>query len=143
MTVNPTRKAIEDFDKLVGLVDREVGNSFRARARSIPSMMEDVGLVPALSFCFASATKDLYDKVVKAWEEGKKEEMRMEKEKGGYALYLFLTLSYLKELGFVADVRNPVDGLKKLVDVQALASKVLKTYCVQMKRLAEAVYGEK
>lgn len=145
MVVDPIQKAIRDFNNLLeliekGILDKGIGSSFRTRTRSILSMIDDIGLVPALSFCFANATKDSYDKVMEAWG-GKK--IEVDKEEGGYALYLFLTLSYLQELGFVKDVKSPVSALESLINVQALASKLLRPYCVQIKRLAEAVFGEK
>ena len=56
-------KAIEDFDKLLSLLENKeeskIGESFRARCRELPSLMEDAGFVPALSFCYAKATKNV------------------------------------------------------------------------------------
>ena len=65
-------KAIEDFDKLLSLLENKeeskIGESFRARCRELPSLMEDAGFVPALSFCYAKATKNVYEKIGKLVE---------------------------------------------------------------------------
>ena len=156
--MNPVQRAIEDFGKLHDLIkegverdllDRKVGQSFRARARSMIGMIDDIGLVPALSFCFANATKSVYDRVVKAWREGwdalteQEKTATIEAEEGGYAFYLFLALSYLHDIGVLkSDAAQPVEALGELAEVQTLAAKLLVPYCIEVKRLAEAVYGE-
>ncbi|MEM4810836.1 MAG: type III-B CRISPR module-associated protein Cmr5 [Thermofilum sp.] len=157
VVMDPVRRAVEDFSKLQnliaqgiesGILDEDMGQSFRARARSVLSMIEDVGLVPALSFCYARATKSTYNRVVSAWQKGWGAEAQRErgkkvigKEEGGYAFYLFLVLSYLRELGVLKkDPAQPVEALGELVDVQVLAAKLLTPYCIQLKKLAEAVY---
>lgn len=145
--MDPIQRAVKDFSKLYDLVeqgffDKNVGRSFRARARSMPDIINDVGLVPALSFCFANATKSMYDKVIEIWRKGCEEPIKA--EEGGYALYLLLVLSYLRDVEILkVDISRPVEALGELVSVQTLAAKLLAPYCIQLKRLAEAVYGER
>ena len=146
MEANPINKAIEYFSKLhEKLKDKELGKAFRSRARSLPSMIESIGLVPTLSFCYGKAEADLYRSIRSSWlSEG---EIKAEKkeEKGGYALYLLLTLLYLRDLELIDErmLEEPIEAFKKLSEeALPIASKLLMPYLVEVKRLAEAVYPE-
>jgi len=142
---NPIRKAIEYFSKLHRKLEskEELGKAFRSRTRSLPSMIETIGLVPTLSFCYGKAEAKTYDNILGSWLSESK--IEADKEKGGYALYLLLTLLYLKDLELIdgSMLKDPIKGLQKLSEEQLpIASKLLMPYLVEIKRLAEAVYPE-
>jgi len=141
---NPINKAIEYFSRLhEKLEGAELGRAFRSRTRSLPSMIESIGLVPTLSFCYGKAESNTYDTILKSWYSESK--IKAEKEKGGYALYLLLTLLYLRDLELIEDsmLKKPIEAFKKLSEEPlAIASKLLMPYLIEIKRLAEAVYPE-
>ena len=137
-------KAIEDFDKLLSLLENKeeskIGGSFRARCRELPSLIEDVGFVPALSFCYAKATKDVYENIRKLIES-KSTIKDGDSTKQGYGIYLYLVLKRLKTLGLVKlDLNKPINILGELMEKERLASKLIRPYIVQLKRLSEAVF---
>jgi CRISPR type III-B/RAMP module-associated protein Cmr5 len=137
-------KAIEDFDKLLSLLEKKeeskVGESFRARCRELPSLIEDVGFVAALSFCYAKATKDIYENIRKLIES-KSTIKDSDSTKQGYGIYFYLVLKRLKTLGLVKNGLNkPIDVLEELTGKERLANKLIRPYIVQLKRLSEAVF---
>lgn len=145
MEVNPIAKAIEYFTVLQRkLGDTELGRKFRARAREIPGMIESIGLVPALSFCYGKAGAKTYKDTLESWfSEGR--QVKGDYEKVGYSLHLLLTLLYLKDLKLIEEsmVKNPIDAFRKLSrEPLPITSKLLMPYLAEIKRLTEAVYPE-
>lgn len=137
--------AIKDFDELLSLLENkeesEVGKSFRARSRELPSLIEDVGFVPALSFCYAKATKNVYEKIRKLIENKEDTIKDDDSTKQGYGIYFYLVLKRLKTLGLIkVNLDKPIDALEELMEKERLASKLIRPYIVQLKRLSEAVF---
>lgn len=141
--------AIKDFDHLLNsLKEREnskVGESFRSRCREFPSFMIDIGFVPALSFCYAKASKAIYDDIKEKLKKEKLEEKdkidENEYTEKGYATYLYFILKRLSELNLIKkeDLENPVEALKKLSE-KGVTSRLIYPYILQLKRLSEAVF---
>jgi CRISPR type III-B/RAMP module-associated protein Cmr5 len=138
--------AIKDFDYLLNsLKEREnskVGESFRSRCREFPSFMIDVGFVPALSFCYAKASKAIYDEIKEKLKKEKLEDLdENESTKKGYAIYLYFILKRLSEYNLIKkeDVEDPVEALKEL-SKKGVTSGLLYPYILQLKRLSEAVF---
>lgn len=140
--------AIRDIEELLHVlsIDKkeksEVGKSFRSRCRELPSLIEDVGLVPALSFCYAKAGNDIYEEVKKALKNGRKinEEKHMEK---GYGIYLYFVLKSLKEIKLIEEdhLDDPLKAFEELSKgKQRVASRLLRPYLVQIKKLSEALF---
>lgn len=138
--------AIRDFEDLLGSLEKkensEVGKSFRSRCRELPSLIEDVGFVPALSFCYAKASKTIYD-IIKSTLKGKgKIDDNNDMEKG-YGIYLYFVLKRLNDLKLIAEAHldDPVKALEEIQKgKQRVASRVMRPYLVQMKKLSEAVF---
>ena len=141
MDLNPIDKSIEYFGKIQTLIDEKIGRSLRARARALPGMMESVGLIPTLSFCYGKAKRETYNEILKRWPNNP---IEVKEEEGGYAIYLLLSLLYLRDLGIIDDeeMKDPIKAFKKLLTKGAIATRLLMPYVVEIKRLAEAVYGE-
>lgn len=137
--------AIKDFDKLLSLLEKKeeskVGESFRARCRELPSLIEDVGFIPALSFCYAKATENVYENVKSLIENGHtiKDDDHVRQ---GYGIYFYFILKKLKDLGLVkSDLKNPIEALKELMSgKERIANKFIKPYLIQLKKLSEAVF---
>ncbi|MEM3383315.1 MAG: type III-B CRISPR module-associated protein Cmr5 [Nitrososphaerales archaeon] len=138
--------AIKDFKDLLESLENkeqsEIGKSFRSRCREIPSLIEDVGLVPALSFCYAKASKDIYEKVKSELRKGGKIDGNNPTEKG-YGIYFYLMLKRLKELKLIEEtyLDDPIKALEKISEgKERVANRLLRPYIVQMKKLSEAVF---
>ncbi len=134
---DPIGRAIETFLKVKNLVDqldkqrenkkdKGVGSKLRARAREIPEMMLDLGLVPTLSYCFAKAGTGNISRVIRAVNSGKPDNLleakdksetkdkkdKDEDEKLSYALYTYVLLSYLSIVaGRVGNVELKMEEL--------------------------------
>lgn len=138
--------AIKDFDEFFSLLenkeDSKVGEGFRTRCRELPNLIEDVGFVPALSFCYAKATKNVYKKIRKLIEN--KEGMIKDDDhtKQSYGIYFYLLLKRLKALGLIkADLNEPIEVLEELTKgKERIASKLIRPYIIQLKKLSEAVF---
>ncbi|MEM3404680.1 MAG: type III-B CRISPR module-associated protein Cmr5 [Sulfolobales archaeon] len=139
-------RAIDDFEGLLNSLENreksEVGKSFRSRCRELPSLIEDVGFVPALSFCYAKAKKATYDEVNRLLKNGGKIDEKDDTEKG-YGIYLYFVLKRLKDLKLIKEnhLDDPIKALGELsMGKQSVASRLLRPYIVQMKKLSEAVF---
>jgi CRISPR type III-B/RAMP module-associated protein Cmr5 len=135
-------KDIEDLkNSLKNKEKSEVGRSFRSRCRELPNLIEDVGFIPALSFCYAKAG-DTYEKVKSTLEKRGEIDDNNHMEKG-YGIYLYFMLKTLKGLKLIEEehLDEPLKALEELgKGKQIVASKLLRPYIVQMKKLSEAVF---
>ncbi|MEM2351496.1 MAG: type III-B CRISPR module-associated protein Cmr5 [Thermoproteota archaeon] len=140
--------AIKDFENLLRSLEKEkkeeskVGESFRSRCRELPSLIEDVGLVPALSFCYAKAKEDYYKEVREALNKEHKIDDDNHIEKG-YGIYLYFVLKRLRDLKLIEDkhLDEPIIALEEIGrGKQRAAGRLLRPYIVQMKKLSEAIF---
>lgn len=143
---NSELEAIKDFEKLFELLKRnpksDVGKSFRTRCREMPNLIDELGFVPAMTFCYAKSTHKNYQDIVKAFKQNEHIEPD-ESTKKGYAVYLFLVLNRLQRLNLLLDkdVENPLSALERLSAGRSwLASKSIRVYLLQLKKLSEAVF---
>ena len=140
--------AIAEFENFFSLLENkegDVGRSFRARCRELSSLIEDVGLTSALSFCYAKATDSVYKEMRELIESKSRKIDEKDSLNRGYAIYLYLVLKRLKILKLIeSDLNNPRNALKELAEgKEIIASKLLRPYIVQLKKLSEAVFKEK
>ena len=149
MKVNPVERALEVFTKIRSVIDdnSKLGEDFETRARSLVSMISELGLVPTLSFCYGKAQQDIFKSVYESFSSGKALPKNKETTKQSYALYLIVVLYYLKELRLVGDFSRPDELIKTLHDMSQgnkayLYSKLLMPYLIEIKRMAEALYGK-
>jgi CRISPR type III-B/RAMP module-associated protein Cmr5 len=128
------------FEKLQKDAQSKVGASFRARMREIISLIDEVGLISALSFFYSKSTKSIYENVLKGdWAEEKEDENNTKK---GYALALYFALKRISELKLIGKIflENPLNAFEELEGKQRLAFKLIFSYLLEMKRLAEATF---
>jgi len=114
------------------------------------SMVYETGLLSTISYLYAKATKDVYDKFLSADVKGgvKFESLKNEeKEKIAHAAYLYHVLSYISDkLGRAGQEREPIDFVKKLAENPVelgVAESLLKPFLIELKHLAEAIWVEK
>ncbi|MEM0460412.1 MAG: type III-B CRISPR module-associated protein Cmr5 [Thermofilaceae archaeon] len=125
-------RAKDDKEKL------DFGRELRARAREAPELIEEVGLVPALSFFYSKS-----DKI-------------------GYELMLKAILLYLQRIQIVSSNINldailrgereggNTDAMKAMIDLLRCLLKrstvvvpILRPFLVEFKRLCEATWSER
>ncbi len=139
-------RILERVDKLYE-VKKGFGKSFRTRCRSIPELIEDVGVATALAFAYSKAGKELYSKVFKFMERGdgavnfKSED----EENVGYALFLYATLKWLAEKKLVqsdvSDVDSVLDELSRVPPMKlSMVTSILRPMYNMLSELADAKY---
>ncbi len=124
--IDPVKQAIEIFLKIKQEVrdNSSLGSRLRARAREMPELMESIGLISTLSFCYAK-------------KNGEGEEAR------SYELFLKALLLHLRELGFLnKDVEEalnkPAETLNELYPKAGTVMPFLRPFLIEFKRLCEA-----
>ncbi len=125
--INPVKIAMDIFLEIKQEINQNerLGSKLRTRAREIPELVEDIGLIPALSFCYAKAN-------------GKGEETK------AYKLYLKAVLSYLKNLRIIENVNEaldkPAETLRRLYIASPIIKPLLILFFIEFKRLCEATW---
>lgn len=126
------------------------GQSYRTRARSMPSTIYEIGLLSALSYLYAKATKDVFQNATKIYNSvtGEINEQTLSKqddEKLAYAIYLKHLTEYIKDELKLEDNLKPQDEPLQLIKVLAetqerlsIAESLLKPFLIELKHLAEA-----
>lgn len=166
---DPVKLAVDEFKKIYDKIfsdnssseGKNVGDSFRARAREMPEMISEVGLLPTIIFCYSKATDEYYKKIYNLLEknststsssnpsqqgsEQQKKDERASATKLGYALYLYILLRGLQEYDIfkiAQQIDKPFDIInelsKKLGEEIYVLEKLLYPYLAQIKRLSEA-----
>lgn len=142
-------EAVRDLD---GKIEK-FGQSYRARARRMASMVYETGLLSTIGYLYAKATKDTYEKVVKARMSGigriNPEFLRNEqgklpsKEELSHAVYLNHVLTYISsKLGRDGQEKNPIALVGMLAENPVelgVAENLLRPFLIELKHLAEAV----
>lgn len=129
MTFKPVEHALEIFAEISREVEKlkeEVGRKLRARSRDAPGLIEEIGLVPALSF-FYSKIDDV-----------------------DYRLMLLAILRYLRRINVITvdfstesdvkDTKKMLQVLRELSDKSVVVTLLLRPFLVEFKRLCEATW---
>jgi hypothetical protein len=119
------------FKKLKEIPEiKEVTNmesSLRARSREMPSLIQEIGLIGALSYCF-------YIKKIKDYAE---------KTDTGYSIYLYILLNAINYTGILNfDINKPYDAIKALsmnLNKTRIIERMIMPYLLQIKRLCEGM----
>jgi len=123
----PIELVVDIFLKIKSEVeDKSIGPKLRQRAREIPELIESMGLIPALSYCFAKANSG-------------------GKEAEPYKLYIRAILEYLNSLKFLEEdlesvFNNSVETIKKLYPISSVVTPLLRPFLIEFKRLCEATW---
>lgn len=142
-------EAVRDLD---GKIEK-FGQSYRARARRMASMVYETGLLSTIAYLYAKATKDTYEKVVKANMPGtgRMDPQVLRNEQGklprneelAHAAYLNHILAYISsKLGRDGQEKDPIGLVKTLAENPVelgVAESLLRPFLIELKHLAEAV----
>jgi CRISPR type III-B/RAMP module RAMP protein Cmr1 len=104
---------------------KEVTNmesSLRARSREMPSLIQEIGLIGALSYCFSKGN-EFYNGIMELIKgKGSKEQTEeyikkikdyAEKTDTGYSIYLYILLNAINYTGILNfDINKPYDAIK-------------------------------
>ncbi|MEM1509196.1 MAG: type III-B CRISPR module-associated protein Cmr5 [Thermofilaceae archaeon] len=106
--------------------EKKLGGKLRTRAREAPELIEEIGLVPALSFFYSKRDNE------------------------EYKLMHWAILRYLKNINVVTTVDNidsainspdiMINLLKELLTKSVVATPLLRPFLVEFKRLCEATW---
>ncbi|MCS6785259.1 MAG: type III-B CRISPR module-associated protein Cmr5 [Candidatus Caldarchaeum sp.] len=127
---------VENFNQK----NNKIGKAYRTRARSIPSSVYENGLLSTLSFLYAKATKEIYEKILQGDPSKLADDSH---EKVAYALYLKHLLKHLCNSDDRKKyVENPREFMKFLAENPhelMVVQSLLKPFLIELKHLAEAV----
>jgi CRISPR type III-B/RAMP module-associated protein Cmr5 len=149
------KSAIQIFDEVYTniYVERQkerpsdMEKSLRQRSREFPSLIQEIGLIGALSFCFSKGNK-FYPQVLNVIRNKQSEKLKDETDVG-YALYMYFILRAIEHVKILEiDYINPYDAIKKLsnnLDKVRIIERLIMPYLVEIKRLCEGslITGEK
>ena len=132
-------EALEDFNAVYENVKNleKVRKSFRTRARSFPTLLTQMGLVPSLSFLAAKAGKNNIEQIL---EDPKTVE---NSDKFGYAFYFTIVMKRIgKIIGndvLKSFVSKPIETMMEINRYSIYLEKKLIPYLLEIKMLAEAL----
>ncbi|RLF14812.1 MAG: type III-B CRISPR module-associated protein Cmr5 [Thermoprotei archaeon] len=168
--LDPRRRALDVFLQIKSRLDEleeklgkehseyvsEVRKKLRTRSRNMPELMIDLGLAPTLTFCLAKASKDNLNKACILMDDGVdsfissiKSGDKLSVEDLSYALYAYVILKYLKELGIrrngerIAVDARKVDSIYELLKALTRGTTLLNLltpYLTEFKKLCEAEF---
>lgn len=125
------RKEIEELEKTNKKRRDEIGSKLRARARDVPELIEELGLVPALSFLYSKRADYDYRLMLKA--------ILLYLQKTGVLSSRYDVNAMIEE-GRAEDL-NMVDFLVNLRNKSSAIVPLLRPFLVEFKRLCEATWG--
>jgi CRISPR type III-B/RAMP module-associated protein Cmr5 len=141
--------AVEIFDEIYNkilehIIQRdeppEMEKSLRQRSREIPSLIQEIGLIGALSYCFSKGYK-YYNQILDALKEEKKVDDLAKGTDVGYSMYLYFLLRGMEQIK-ILDVNhtNPYEVIKTLsenLNQVGIMERLIMPYLVEIKRLCE------
>jgi CRISPR type III-B/RAMP module-associated protein Cmr5 len=151
---DPIKDAIDLFDSIYGSIFEKLKEikeipdmeaSLRARSREMPSLIQEIGLIGALSYCFSKGIK-YYNEIIELIKgEGSKGRLDdyAEKTDAGYSIYLYILLNAINYTGILnIDVNKPYDAIKELsmnLNKTRIIERMILPYLLQIKRLCEGM----
>jgi|BEDMetMinimDraft_2_1075160.scaffolds.fasta_scaffold02132_2 CRISPR-associated protein, Cmr5 family len=152
---DPIKVSINLFDSIYGSIFKELKEvtdmeaSLRARSREMPSLIQEIGLIGALSYCFSKGN-EYYNEIIELIKgKGSKErnEVYIAKIKEiantGYSIYLYIILNAINYTRLLnVDINKPYDAIKELsmnLNKTRIIERVIMPYLLQIKRLCEGM----
>jgi CRISPR-associated protein (Cas_Cmr5). len=146
------KKSIELFDRIYTSIrkpqedEKKVSNlesSLRARSREMPSLIQEIGLIGALSYCFSKGN-EYYAEIIKIIEDkSNKDKIKeyAEKTNAGYSIYLYILLKAINHTKILqVEVDKPYEAIKQLsqnLNKTRIIERMIMPYLLQIKRLCE------
>jgi CRISPR type III-B/RAMP module-associated protein Cmr5 len=147
---NPTKDAIEIYNEVYEKFLKDMINdtknnpkktetSLRSRAREMPSLLQDVGLLGVLSFCLGKS--EHYEVFINYLEGKEKQKNLYNNTKVGYSIYLYLILKGMEKINLinvkVNDPLNTIIEMSKNLNKVKILEKIIVPYLIEIKRLCE------
>jgi CRISPR type III-B/RAMP module-associated protein Cmr5 len=147
---NPVKDAINIYNEVYENFLKELTSdknpqdtekSLRARAREMPSLLQEIGLLGVYSFCFGKGNEN-YKKFIEYLEHKNSNlfEKLKNETKVGYTIYLYLILRGIEKINIIdVNVSNPKSFFNKINEVPKIkiVEKLLLPYLTEIKRLCE------
>jgi CRISPR type III-B/RAMP module-associated protein Cmr5 len=150
---NPIKDAINIYNevyenflkKLVSDNLQKTEKSLRARAREMPSLLQETGLLGVYSFCFGKGN-EYYKKFIEYLENKNQEHFEKLKNETnvGYTVYLYLILKGIEKINKTiniidVDVNDPKSFFNKINETSKIkiVEKLLLPYLTEIKKLCE------
>lgn len=143
---------IKKFSEIINSLPKkdDYGSSFRTRIIDLPEMMLSTGLLPTLTFYYAGASKEGYNRVLSMFQESSKgdvegvEAKTLKKEEFSYAAALLATLSYISDMGFIPrdQIEDPLKAFETLREKVPIVSQYLMPYLLELKKLSDALFKQ-
>ncbi|MEM2856542.1 MAG: type III-B CRISPR module-associated protein Cmr5 [Candidatus Nitrosocaldaceae archaeon] len=142
-TITIAIKCIEEVRKFDEKIDK-FGKSYRSRARRIPSLIYEIGLVSTICYLYAKATSNVYEKILNSQNQGTCIiNVQASNEELAHALYLKHLLSYISgKIGRGGEEKYPIKFVNTLAENPndiIVAESLLKPFLIELKHLAEAI----
>jgi CRISPR type III-B/RAMP module-associated protein Cmr5 len=155
--------AIDLFDTVYEKIFKEfktekvpsIETSLRQRSREMPSLIQEIGIVGALSYCFAKGNKYYPEliNILESKDKSKEQETKdvlskIKKEPdAGYSVYLYILLKAIDDTKLLQiNVKDPYSAIKNLsqnLDKARIVERAIMPYLLQIKRLCEGMLRAK
>lgn len=149
---NLIKESIELYDRIYRSIisklqdEKKVSNlesSLRARSREMPSLIQEIGLIGALSYCFSKGSE--YEKIIEIIKgESNKDKIKeyAKKTDAGYSIYLYILLNAINHTKLLqVEINKPYEAIKQLsinLNKTRIIERMIFPYLLQIKRLCEA-----
>ncbi|MDT7886690.1 MAG: type III-B CRISPR module-associated protein Cmr5 [Thermoproteota archaeon] len=162
-SLESVNNAIDLFDTVYEKIFKEfkaekvpsIETSLRQRSREMPSLIQEIGIVGALSYCFAKGNKyypeliNILESKDKSREQETKDVLsKIKKEPdAGYSVYLYILLKAIDNTKLLQiNVKDPYSAIKNLsqnLDKARIIERAIMPYLLQIKRLCEGMLRAK
>ncbi|MGC8870867.1 MAG: type III-B CRISPR module-associated protein Cmr5 [Brevinematia bacterium] len=119
---------------------KEMEKSLRQRSREIPSLIQEIGLIGALSYCFSKGYK-YYPQILDALKGVQRIDDLAKETDAGYSIYLYFLLRGIEQIKILdVDHTKPYEAIKELsnnLDRARIIERLIMSYLVEIKRLCE------
>jgi hypothetical protein len=155
--------AVELFDIVYEKIFKEfkaekapsIETSLRQRSREMPSLIQEIGIIGALSYCFAKGN-EYYPELINILEsDGKTKEQEMKnvlskikkEPDAGYSVYLYILLKAIDNTNLLkVDIKDPYSVIKNFsqnLDKAKIIERAIIPFLLQIKRLCEGMLRAK
>jgi CRISPR type III-B/RAMP module-associated protein Cmr5 len=162
-SLESVNNAIDLFDTVYEKIFKEfktekvpsIETSLRQRSREMPSLIQEIGIVGALSYCFAKGNKYYPEliNILESKDKSKEQETKdvlskIKKEPdAGYSVYLYILLKAIDDTKLLQiNVKDPYSAIKNLsqnLDKARIVERAIMPYLLQIKRLCEGMLRAK
>jgi hypothetical protein len=158
-SLESVNNAVELFDIIYEKIFKEfkteeapsIETSLRQRSREMPSLIQEIGIIGALSYCFAKGN-EYYPELINILEsDDRSKELEMKnvlskikkEPDAGYSVYLYILIKAIDNTRLLkVDIKDPYSIIKNLsqnVDKARIVERAIMPHLLQVKRLCEGM----